>query len=174
MQIATRVLPNFTRNSRLAAMARPSTYRQAVADRIVEAVANGASIKRQCAAEGVPIGTLYEWAERHLDFAQRLEQARLRRYDLWEEELWEHAQAELGSDSMAAVQARRTLIDTMKWIMARRLPSKWSEQMLHSHQLNNNNTVVNLYLPVKGSAITEGAHDGARLIEGEAVKIGGS
>jgi hypothetical protein len=107
---------------------RPSTYRADIADRIVEAVANGGSIQRACTAEGVLIGTFYAWVDYDRDgLKQRLEEARLRRYNIWEEELWEHAQAELGSDSMAAVQARRTLIDTMKWIMARRLPSKWSD-----------------------------------------------
>jgi hypothetical protein len=132
-------------------------------------VANGGSIQRACTAEGVLIGTFYAWVDYDRDgLKQRLEEARLRRYNIWEEELWEHAQAELGSDSMAAVQARRTLIDTMKWILARRLPSKWSEQMLHQHQLNNK-TVIRVYLPAKGSS-----DHGAPLIEGDAVEIGGS
>jgi hypothetical protein len=68
---------------------------------------------------------LDEWVDSNRDgFGDRLNQARLRRYDLWEDELIEHALTELGSQNMAAVQARRTLIDTMKWILARRLPAK--------------------------------------------------
>jgi hypothetical protein len=41
---------------------RPTKYRRDVADWIIEAVTDGGSIKRVCAAEGVRIGTLYEWA----------------------------------------------------------------------------------------------------------------
>ena len=152
-------------------MARPTTYRREIADRIVEAVANGGSIKKLCKAEGVLIGTLYSWADHNPDFAQRLEQARLRRYDLWEEELFEHAQAELGSESMAAVQARRTLIDTMKWIMARRLPTKWSEAVTHQHLHNlSGQAEVRLYLPVKGAPGSGPLLDG-QILDGQAVEL---
>jgi hypothetical protein len=105
---------------------RSTTYRADVADRVIDEVANGGLLTKICAAERVPVGTFYEWVDSDRDgLKQRLEDARLRRYDQWEEELVAHAQAELGSDSMPAVQARRTLIDTMKWIMSRRLPTKW-------------------------------------------------
>jgi len=148
---------------------RPTAYRRDVADRICEAVANGGTLKKLCEAEGIAIGTLYEWVDSNRDgFGDRLNQARLRRYDLWEDELIEHAHTELGSQNMAAVQARRTLIDTMKWILARRLPAKWSEQTLHQHQVSGG-AEVRLYLPVKGSN-----DDGARLIEAEAVEISDS
>jgi hypothetical protein len=147
---------------------RSSTYRADVADRIIDAVANGGAIQRICEAEGVPIGTMYEWAERRPDFAQRLDQARLRRYDQWEDQLFEHAMAELGSDSMAAVQARRTLIDTMKWIMARRLPSKWSEAVTHQHlHQMRGNVEIRVWLPKKGepAPLFDGRADTVELLE---------
>jgi hypothetical protein len=151
---------------------RPSTYRADVADRIIDAVANGGSIPQACEAEGVPIGTLYEWADSNRDgLGDRLEQARLRRYDAWEEQLFEHAMAELGSDSMPAVQARRTLIDTMKWIMSRRLPMKWSEAVTHQHLHQMGGKVeVRVWLPKKGepAPLFEGRAETVELIEDQA------
>ena len=131
------------------------TYRSDVAARILDAVSAGTSIPKACAAENVPIGTLYQWADSNRDgFGDRLEQARLRRYDTWEEQLFEHATAELGSQSMAAVQARRTLIDVMRWVMARRVPSKWSEAVLHQHQLGGSATIAIVRLPEKCAPVT--------------------
>jgi hypothetical protein len=153
---------------------RATTYQRAIVDRIIEGIAEGGTLPKLCAAEGIGTGAFYSWVSADRDgLMMRLEDARLTRYDLWEEELLEHARAELGSESMAAVTARRVLLDTMKWVMCRRLPAKWSEQTLHQHQVSGG-AEVRLYLPIKGSN-DDGAREGARrLIEGEAVEIGDS
>jgi hypothetical protein len=147
-------------------MPRPTRYRPDIAERILRLVREGSSLNDACRAVGIPRTTVNEWAFDDRDrFGGRLRQAEVERYRAWEDELIEHAKAELGSTNMAAVQARRTLLDQMRWIMARRVPEIWGEHVAHQHVLSGNASIC-IYLPSKGTESERG-----RVLEGAAVEL---
>jgi hypothetical protein len=152
--------------SGMAKTGRPTTYRRDVEGRIIDAVAGGASLKDAALAAGVPRTTVNEWARDDRDsFGVRLKQAQAERYHLWEEQLVELADGAIDLDSMAKVQGRKLAIDVRRWIMARRMPEVWGEQVAHQHQLAGNAT-IHISLPAKGSGSDRGG-----TIEGEAREV---
>jgi hypothetical protein len=67
---------------------------------------------------------------------------------------------------MAGVSARKLYVDTVKWLLARRVPETFGDKLAISGNPGGN-SVVNVYLPAKGAP-----GDGARVtIDGQAVDV---
>lgn len=56
-------------------MPRPTKYTEAIADRIVELVGNGASREDSAMACGINVETLYSWMRRKAAFSERVHEA---------------------------------------------------------------------------------------------------
>ena len=65
---------------------RPSTYNPDYCKRVVELGKKGKSIEQISAALDTPLRTLYEWRDRHSEFSQALEDAKIQELAWWEEQ----------------------------------------------------------------------------------------
>ena len=90
---------------------RPSTYDPAYCEMVVELGKLGKSIEQICYNLNTPIRTLYEWRDRHEEFSQALDEAKVYEQAWWEEQaaayMLEHKDApklnaSIWSRSMAA------------------------------------------------------------------------
>jgi hypothetical protein len=67
---------------------------------------------------------------------------------------------------MAGVSARKLYVDTVRWLLSKRVPETFGDKLAISGGAGGN-SVVNVYLPAKGAP-----SDGARVtIEGQAVDV---
>jgi len=55
---------------------RPTKYKPETVDRLLEALADGLTIKQACTASGISDDTLSDWRERHPELGPRLDEAR--------------------------------------------------------------------------------------------------
>jgi hypothetical protein len=78
---------------------------------------------------------------------------------LWADTMVEEAEAELGSTSIAAVQARRNVLDTKKWLLQKLVPDFRNPEPDHRH------LQVFLTLPKKQGVPDPRYPGSARLIE---------
>jgi hypothetical protein len=90
---------------------RPSTYDPAYCEMVVKLGKLGKSIEQICYNLNTPIRTLYEWRDRHEEFSQALDEAKVYEQAWWEEQaaayMLEHKDApklnaSIWSRSMAA------------------------------------------------------------------------
>jgi hypothetical protein len=105
-------------------------------------------MRAACRAVDVPWETARRWQSDNRDgFFDRVKEAYELKVEGWIDELDSLASQELGSGSMAAVQARRTQIDVRKWIASRMMPHRWGDRVAHDHQVSGS---VVIYLPSNG------------------------
>lgn len=98
-------------NEQKRPVGRPSTYDPAYCEKVVELGKLGKSIEQICYNLNTPIRTLYEWRDRHEEFSQALDEAKVYEQAWWEEQaaayMLEHKDApklnaSIWSRSMAA------------------------------------------------------------------------
>lgn len=107
---------------------RPTTYTDAIADRICAAIASGQTV-RQVIIDGITHETWFPWLGRHEYFAQQYARARDTSADMFETEILQEAMAV--SPEMAA--ASRVKIDALKWVTARRAPKRYGDRVAVDH-----------------------------------------
>lgn len=140
---------------------RPTNYTQELADEICAYIAEGYTLRRLCAMEGMPgIRTFFTWLRVHEEFAQQYARAKEESCDALFEEML--AIAEETPDVVskthfkkcnAAVQAQRLRVDAIKWQLSKIKPKKYSEKQQHEVsgkdggpiQLEGNNITFNTY-----------------------------
>jgi hypothetical protein len=133
---------------------RRPIYGPKEAQAILDYIASGGTLTQICKQPGMPSPQLVVmWAvgskrAPQPGFGEAYALARRRRYELWEDQLIDLADGAVDLDSMPKVQGRRLAVDTRKWIMSKRAPDVWGEQVLH--QLSGT-AQVNIYLPQKGA-----------------------
>jgi hypothetical protein len=116
---------------------------------ILDELAAGRSLRSICQGVAMPTpAAVVLWASRDPEFRARYLEARRCGMQLWADSLVDDAEAELGSDSMASVQARKLQIDTKKWLLSKLVP-EYADSVQHSHILSGE-ARVQIYLPKKG------------------------
>ena len=83
------------------------------------------------------------------DFRQSYLELKQVGFSLWADTMVEEAETELGSTSMAAVQARRNVLDTKKWLLSKLVPNEFGDRVDHRHA--HLDARVTISLPAKGS-----------------------
>ena len=82
---------------------------------ILDELCSGRSLTSICAQPGYPTASaVVRWAAIDPDFRRRYLEAKQVGMTLWADTMVEEAEDELGSTSMAAVQARHNVLDTKK------------------------------------------------------------
>jgi hypothetical protein len=106
---------------------RPSSYSAPIADEIVRRIAEGDSLKRICAGEGMPaVQTVLRWAGDDIDgFKDRYTHAIQARAHLLAEEIIDLADAAGPEDT----QARRLQVDARKWIASKFWPKVFGDRI---------------------------------------------
>jgi hypothetical protein len=117
-------------------MARPSAYNAKLADRILDAVCNGASLTEASAACNVPRQTVRSWLDCTPDFAAAFEAAKVVRVEALADQiniLAESAQqvaadaAANGGNPNAAVAALRVQCENKRWLLAKLAPATYGD-----------------------------------------------
>ncbi len=66
-------------------MGRPSRYKPAIGEQLIEAMARGLSLEAAAAKIGVGPRTLFTWQNKHEEFRQAIQEGRQRALLFWEE-----------------------------------------------------------------------------------------
>ena len=111
---------------------RPSQYTLALAERICELVAKGTPVHRIGRRAGFPQeSTVYDWLNKHSEFAEMYARARDRAADRFASELLEIA--DKAPETIRGVEKARLRIDARKWAAAKFAPRKYGERILQEH-----------------------------------------
>ena len=120
-------------------------FDQAKADAICARLAQGASLRKACEAEGGPhAATVLRWVEANEGFAQQYAQAREIGYSLLADEILEisdEADVEAKYDgeeirldlSATGVARNRLRVDSRKWMLSKMLPKRFGEKIDLNH-----------------------------------------
>lgn len=113
-------------------MGRPSTYTPELAEAVLEHLEYGLCVSEIAAIEGMPkVRTVYQWMEAHPEFAQAYARAHDAGVRCNEGELMRTARKK-PADSVEAT-AQRTLVDTLKWRLSKRLPHDFGDRQQVEH-----------------------------------------
>jgi hypothetical protein len=147
-------------------MARPTNYDEAIATRILDAIADGELLTQICKRRGMPKRpTVTSWISRNYnDFGDRYWQARASQAIIWSEQVLEILDDAKEEDSMARAQIARSRSDARKWMLSRMIPSRFSERLQVDH--GGHRAEVHIWLPGK-----ENSGDRAHVIEGQAQEL---
>jgi hypothetical protein len=142
--------------------AKSFVHRSPELERVIsDELAAGRSLSSICKGPAMPMPAAVIYWTRDDEFRQRYLEARRVGLQLHADSLLDNASAELGSQSMPAVQARRLQIDTVKFLLVKLLP-EYADSVQHSHILSGE-ARVQIYLPKKGS--------NEKVIEGQAALL---
>ena len=103
----------------IATIGRPSTFNDAIAERLVSHVAEGVSLKDACIAEGIGRTAVADWLLKHETFAKAYAQARSVLLDTYSDDVIGIGDA-LGQDASAAqVQLAKLKTDNRRWLLSK-------------------------------------------------------
>jgi hypothetical protein len=121
---------------------RPSEYSDKIAERLCDALSNGASLRKACATKGMPApATVYRWLRGNREFREQYARAREMQADRLFDEILEIADNTHGDvveikqeDGSSVVRANhanvhraRLQVDARKWIAAKLAPRKYGD-----------------------------------------------
>lgn len=95
-------------------------YTQKERDKLLEAVASGASLRATCSTEGMPsLSTVMRWQDEDEEFREQYARAVDMRARVKFEELDDVSEEAAGADSAVKVAGLRLKADNIKWQLAR-------------------------------------------------------
>jgi hypothetical protein len=124
-------------------VARPSEFTEAIADALVEHIADGKSLRTFCllSTEMPNKATVFRWLEKNESFRLRYNFAREAQADVLADELLDLADTlQMGTKTKVTdkgtetwegdmIEHRRLQIETRKWIAAKLRPKKYGERV---------------------------------------------
>lgn len=129
-------------------MGRPSEFNQQIADKICIELASGMSLREIASAEDMPgQSTIYQWLQRHAEFAEQYARAREAQAEHWADEIleiaddgsndWMERQNRDGSTYEAVnaehINRSRLRVDSRKWLMSKLAPKKYGDKVDLTH-----------------------------------------
>ena len=108
-----------------------SKYTPELAEKIVEGISEGRSLRAICAQEGMPsTSTVLSWLEDadKKEFAEQYAHARAKAYKMLADEILEDASPK-SEDSAVLVARDRLLVDTKKWMLSKMLPKIYGDKV---------------------------------------------
>lgn len=110
-------------------MGRESEYTAQIAALICDQISEGLSLRTICRQEGMPsISTVMKWLTEQPAFSEQYARARESQADALTEEMLDEARQASGLDA-AGVQAKRLLIDTLKWRAGKLKPKVYGDKV---------------------------------------------
>lgn len=113
---------------------RPTLYSQELSDEICAHIADGLSVRKICAMEGMPnMVTIFNWLAKHDEFVKQYTHAREIQAESHADGMVDLAdeppeRTATGSIDPASVNDKRLRIDTRKWIASKLLPKKYGDR----------------------------------------------
>jgi len=126
-------------------------YSQEKADAICSHLADGLSLRKACAAEGMAPMTVLGWVDANEAFSVQYAQARMRGYQLLADEIIDISDdadgdivdTEHGPKVDAERVARSKLrVDSRKWMLAKMLPKVYGEKIEATHEVGESITKI--------------------------------
>ena len=113
---------------------RQLVFMEDVADKVLERISNGESLRAVCLDPDMPDGsTIRKWLARNPDFARQYAYARDEQADsLFDETIFIADSLGVGVTS-EQVQLARLQIDTRKWVAGKLRPKKYGDLVKHEH-----------------------------------------
>lgn len=107
---------------------RPSDYSAEVTSKILNRLAEGESLASICRIDEMPsYQTVYEWKQRHPEFAEKYAEARNVGLDHLADKLIDIADFENEADTLRA----RLRVDTRKWYLSKLAPKRYGDRLEH-------------------------------------------
>ncbi len=107
---------------------RPSDFTQETADTICRRIAEGESLRRICADDGMPSKSIvFEWLMSKHDFSDQYARARTQQAETYADDIVDIADNEPDS------QKARVRIDARKWHSSKLAPKKYGEKVTQEH-----------------------------------------
>ncbi len=122
---------------------RPEVYRQKLADKICEKIAEGYSLRTACKGEGMPaLSTVFLWFRTKPEFSDQYAKATQERTEAMAEDILDIADD--GSNDLMTIQKgnltyeienkevtnrSKLRVDTRKWLMSKMKPRKYGEKL---------------------------------------------
>jgi hypothetical protein len=146
-------------------MAKPTTYRREVADKIIAAVSRGSTLDKACSAVGIARETAERWREDNRDdFGDRLKDATFWKHEVWADQIIDFSdQSREAAGDMALLGSFKLSVDSRKWILSKMRPDLYGDRV----EVNQTGTTIQIFLPSNQRMLEDA---GARLIEGEAAE----
>jgi hypothetical protein len=137
-------------------MAPPSKYTKALADRVIDRLEQGGTLKQCCRDPGMPVAqTVLNWVTKDVDgFADRYLKAREIGYMLMADEIMEISDTqELGEETTTSedgvtvktadmIQHRKLRVDTRKWLLGKVLPKIYGPKLPPLPETKDGNTII--------------------------------
>lgn len=136
-------------------MSRPTIFDTELSDGILDRIANGESLRKICASDGMPCQTtVYRWLRENPEFQQQYARARELQADtLFDETLdiaddasndWmeRHAEENIGwKENGEAIRRSQLRIDTRKWIAGQLRPKVYGSRIQQDHTIETSDEV---------------------------------
>jgi len=117
---------------------RPSTYSEELTAKICERIAQGESLHKICAEDGMPaMSSIFLWLTKHPEFSERYAHAR-------EAQAEAHADriVEIADDTEIDPNHKRIMVDARKWIASKLKPKRYGDKAEVEHKGELGLTVV--------------------------------
>lgn len=122
-----------------AKIGRPSTFSQAVAERICKGIAEGRSLRKVCAADGIPtVTTVMRWLITNEEFREHYRGAREIQADVLFDEQIDIADGA----TPETVHVARLRIDARKWVMGKQNAKKYGDKPGDVHVNTSVNNLI--------------------------------
>ena len=109
----------------LAGIGRPSDYTPEIAEAVCERLEAGQSLAEVARAEGMPgRSTVYQWLEKHPEFADRYARARARQADTFADDI-----IAIADEKDEDANSRRIRIDARKWLAGKQRPKVYGDKV---------------------------------------------
>src|SRR2546423_2798011 len=117
---------------------RPNGYSDKLAERVLAAVTDGATLSAAAASCGVPRQTVRTWLGTHPDFAASFEAAKAVRIEVLAEQIEARANeaqqiagdaAKNGGNPNAAVAALRVELESKRWLLSKLAPRQYGDKL---------------------------------------------
>lgn len=109
-------------------MARPSDYSEETAYKICEQLADGMSLRKICAQDGMPDKTtVRRWLQQQDGFRTQYAQAREDQADHWADEIIDIA------DEAEDAALAKVRVDARKWVACKLKPKAYGDKVLNEH-----------------------------------------
>lgn len=131
-------------------MARPSKYKEALADELCEQLANGKSLLKICEQDGYPSQSMvYRWLDAQPIFREKYARAREQQADHYAAEIIDLAdtcregkkykETKDGTfvETGDMVERSRLQIDARKWYASKLAPKKYGDKMAVEHDVSD-------------------------------------
>ena len=102
-------------------MGRPSRYKSAIGEQLIEAMARGLSLEAAAAKIGVGPRTLFTWQNKHEEFRQAIQEGRQRALLFWEEQAISMAKGAPGNAQLVMLALKNRSRAASGWHDAQRL-----------------------------------------------------